>query len=448
MTAVLISAVHFSFFQDERLRLIDYQIENSASILISSDFSADQLEDLENADDIIHEVFGDDRLNALVVIYNNVGRAVYKSQNARVLPPRISVNDQWQTVEYQNHFIRLLTLPWKNRGLILQVGLVLDDDLLRWKLAARHLISYTALIILLVFIVAVLLTRTLLKPMRALSEYLHFLSERFDNGVLSTEAFKDGLMPEPRSGFMADSDEFIALTKGVKSLALKIRDSVRITQRGTAQIAHELKTPLTVIRNHLELGTVNASVEEKQQHLIGALKELDLMNALVEDFLMWARTENAPLGAFELHAVSLDRELKETVQKFEAIHPGRIELGEIEETQIFARLSFVQQIFNNLISNAIKYSLPDQKIIISLREGQLKVRDHGPGVAATVLKKLGEPFNSEQVMGVRGSGLGLAWVMSICRKYSWIFVLHNIAGEDSGLEASVDFSASLNKKTA
>lgn len=420
--AVLLSILHFSFFQDERLRLIDYQIENSASILISSNLSRDQLQDFDRADQIIHTVFGDDRLNTLVVIYDSSGRAVYKSRNARVLPPKINF-DQWQTIEYQSHFIRLLTLPWSDRGLILQVGLVLDDDRVRWKLATRNLTSYTILIIILVFLVTLLLTRTLLKPMRKLSQYLQFLSERFDRGVLSTQAIPDIDLPEVQEGYWSDKDEFLQLTRDVRALSQKLRDSVKVTQKGTAQLAHELKTPLTIIRNHLELGERSTSLAEKSRHSTEALQELDQMNLLVEDFLNWARTENLPSSAFEVHAIHLDKLILDDVKKLDEVFPNRLVMGEIDALQIFARQSFVNQVVNNLLTNALKYSTG--KIEISLVDGVFEVRDFGPGISDGVLKKIGEPFNSEKVEGSKGSGLGLAWVMSICKKYSWSLELIN-----------------------
>ncbi len=442
-TAVAISTAYYNFFQDERLRLIDYQIENSASVLISSNLSADQLQDFDRADEIIHRFFGDDRLNLLVVIYNASGRAVYKSENARLLPPRIGVNAQWQTLQFSNHFIRLLTLPWRDRGLILQVGLVMDDDVIRWKTATRTLFAYSTLVIVLVFVMSVFLTKTLLNPMKSLSSYLQFVTERFDRGLSLDKVFDEKSLPEPKGWLLSKNDEFVELTRGVKLLSQKLRASVQLTQRGTAQLAHEIKTPLTIIRNHLEMGAHLQSSEEKQKHLEGALVELDLMNGVVEEFLMWARTENLPSTAFELDAIAMEKEIKNHIERFLKVYPDRLSLGALEPLQVFARLSFVQQLLNNLISNALKYSSAHEKIEVEFLRGVLKIRDRGPGLPAKVIEKLGEPFNSESIAGTKGSGLGLAWVLTICRKYGWKIDFQN--RKDGGLEVSVNFQSTPEK---
>jgi signal transduction histidine kinase len=213
---------------------------------------------------------------------------------------------------------------------------------------------------------------------------------------------------------------------------------VQLTQKGTAQLAHELKTPLTIIRNNLELGFRSSETGEKQKYFDGALKELDALNGVVEEFLLWARTENLPISAFEVFAISLEKELVLTVEKFRALAPERVKLGRIDPLQIFARPSFVHQIFNNLISNALKYSPEESPVQVELVNGVLRVRDFGSGLPLKVSTSLGEPFNSEETLGKRGTGLGIAWVLTLCRKYGWKI---QFLEAKPGLEVVVNFNA-------
>ena len=438
-TVAAISGVHFWFFRGERLKLIDREIETSASILISSDLSMDQLEDLEQADDIVHDVFGDDRFNHVVMIYNRQGHVIYRSKNAEYLPERIPAASPWQTLEISDHYIRLLTLPWPNRMLTLQVGRVLDSDLLRWRARSRILLGYTFAISLLIFGMTILLSRLLLAPLQSLSAYLKHLASHFDLGILSVrdisrnefgESVRNPLtdlwMPPDKLRFLVHNDEFSDLSAAVQTLAQKIQQSFQLTRSGTAQMAHEIKTPLTVIRNSLETAHQNARDNPSDKltlALTEASSEVDHLSQIVNDFLDWARAENTPSSALDVHAVDLAKIVQEASAKFARLYEGRLKVEVEGAERVFARPSFVDQVVVNLVGNALKYSDADACVKVSLKGLELCVEDEGDGISQAVLEKLGQPFNAQESHGQKGTGLGLAWVATICRKYNWSFVL-------------------------
>ena len=79
----------------------------------------------------------------------------------------------------------------------------------------------------------------------------------------------------------------------------------------------------------------------------------------------------------------------------------------------------LDQLLTNLISNALKYSPSTEKVWVKVEGNLVSVEDRGQGIPQSVLEKLGQPFNFQRQEGIKGSGLGLAWVNTICKKYGW-----------------------------
>lgn len=98
----------------------------------------------------------------------------------------------------------------------------------------------------------------------------------------------------------------------------------------------------------------------------------------------------------------------------------------------------IEQLISNLVSNAIAYSPKDSHIDVSVKNQTLTIIDRGPGIPKSVKDRLGEPFNrgGADPTVSKGSGLGLAWVKSICRLYSWEM---SVQSSDQGSEILVKF---------
>ncbi|HRO67549.1 MAG TPA: ATP-binding protein, partial [Pseudobdellovibrionaceae bacterium] len=77
----------------------------------------------------------------------------------------------------------------------------------------------------------------------------------------------------------------------------------------------------------------------------------------------------------------------------------------------------------NLAENALKYSPADRPVRMVVRAGEVVVRDEGKGLPRKVRAHLGTPFNRGSTKGAEAgsSGLGLALVEAVCRRYHWAF---------------------------
>ena len=426
-----VGALQWLIFQAEQYRTIDQRLETTASLLLSSRLTTAELREFEETDDIIEEVVGGERLNQFVIIYGRKGDVMYRSKNAFLLPDEISLKDKWQTLDVEGNYVRVLTLPLgagagaraapKRRTI--QVGLIVSQDLLRWRSVGQHVAIYGALIIILILLTTALLSKTLLSPLTDLASYLRFLSSRFDPrqtvAQQGAQPLANVMAPRVRN-VRAGHDEFSDLVRAAEDVNETVALNLKRSQAWTAQMAHELKTPLTILRNSLDRGLRAESVPACRDSLNEAVAEVGHLTRLISGFLEWAAAESFAAASGDLHAIRLGavaRELAEKIGREREGHARVVVDGDSNEL-VFARPGFAEQAISNLLVNALKYSPADKPVLVRLAGRALEIEDQGPGVPPEVLAHLGQPFNyGSKESG--GFGLGLAWVSTICHKYGW-----------------------------
>lgn len=416
--------MHLYFFRAERLYLIDRQIEQVAAVLISSDLSYKRIEDYDETDDYLSDLLGRTAINLIVLLRDSQGGIIYENENAAMLKTSLPTNERWQFLEIENYAVRVLTIPINRGQRTLQAGLVLNQNLLRWKLIGQRVYKYIAIILFVVFLVSLALRRLLLKPLDRVATHLRGMAVQVESGALSLESITSSadkaLGPLTKQG---SSDEFAHLVEAVRTLALKIQENHQATQRWTAQMVHELKTPLTIIRNQIESATAQAAPEGTQ--LTRALSELDALVLLIDEFLEWNLNQSRVGVTRDLHVIKLAPEVERIVASFERLYPGRISLLLSDGATVFAKPSHLHQLLNNLITNALKYSPDDKKVRIAVSGNNVTIADEGPGIPNEVLANKGKPFNRGQRVNEKqtpGFGLGLAWATTIAKLYGWELV--------------------------
>lgn len=189
-------------------------------------------------------------------------------------------------------------------------------------------------------------------------------------------------------------------------------------------VSHELKTPLTAVREGSELlrDEVGGKLTREQQDIVRIVRENTLsLQKLIEDLLQWHQTraaEPATVGPVELPDV-VRRVLRE--QKLAALARMIAFETRFEPAIVTGDAERVRTIVDNLVSNAIKYSPRSGTITAEIRARDgvaiLEVSDQGPGVPAAEREQVFDSFfqGAPPAEGrVKGSGLGLA----IAREYA------------------------------
>jgi two-component system phosphate regulon sensor histidine kinase PhoR len=191
-----------------------------------------------------------------------------------------------------------------------------------------------------------------------------------------------------------------------------------------ANVSHELRTPLTSLQGYAEtvLDSLSNGKRETREFLEVIRKNAARMSRLTEDLLTLARVESGE-QKLEIQPVPAAELLEEAYNSFRGIaHSRGIEL-EIESAPahtVRADRYAIQQVFSNLIDNAIKYAPSGSRILLGAKEAghaiEFCVRDFGPGIPYEHLPRLFERFYRVDAARSReagGTGLGLAIVKHI-----------------------------------
>jgi signal transduction histidine kinase len=196
------------------------------------------------------------------------------------------------------------------------------------------------------------------------------------------------------------------------------------SQRGFIRdISHELRTPVAVIRGHIELMEEGRFEEEAERRAVLALirGELDRLSRFVDDLLVLARSERPDF--LQLETIAVDQFCEELIGNTQALARRRWKLEADSRRTIVADRQRITQAMMNLTRNAVEHTSEEDEIEIggSVRgdTAVLWVRDAGDGIAPEDQERIFERFARGRGDGRRyeGSGLGLAIVKAIAEAH-------------------------------
>ena len=243
------------------------------------------------------------------------------------------------------------------------------------------------------------------------------------------------------------NDEFDGLATNLNAMLDRIEQLLQGLKEVTDNVAHDLKTPLTRLRNQAETALRDGATDQtRQQALETTIAESDRLIQTFNALLMIARAEaGAPSGALsevDVSAVVADvAELYGPVAEDEGIV---IETKVTPGVHLRANRELIGQAMVNLLENAVKYAKPEGeregRIVVGLRQhgGRvlIEVADNGPGIPAEDRKRVLERFvRLEKSRSEPGSGLGLSLVDAVTRLMGGIF---RIEDNQPGVRAVID----------
>jgi two-component system sensor histidine kinase MprB len=209
-------------------------------------------------------------------------------------------------------------------------------------------------------------------------------------------------------------DELARLAASFNTMLEALDDSQRAQRRLVADASHELRTPLTSLRTNLEvLGRPGALPEADRERLRADLvAQIEELGMLVGDLIELAR-DGEPNG--EPHEeVRLDELVACAVERARRHAPDVAFETDLEPCVATGARGRLDRAVANLLDNAAKWSPRGGTVEVVLRDGELTVRDHGPGIAAADLPHVFDRFyRATAARGRAGSGLGLAIVRHV-----------------------------------
>lgn len=280
-----------------------------------------------------------------------------------------------------------------------------------------------AVLAVIVFTGVVLLTlRRLLQPVRAASAAAarigpHNLKARLDGTRL------------PR--------ELSPLIDAFNQALARLETGYRVQQEFLAAAAHELKTPLALIRAEVELDEQGG---ERRELL---LKDLDFMARQVHQLLHLAEVSEAQNYIFE--STDVVRTVADAASQLERLAGRHAVALQVQQPPAPVRLQadpgalFI--LVKNLAENAILHSPPGAVVTLAVDAQGLRVCDQGPGIAAAELPRLFDRFWRGSGNAHQGAGLGLSICREIARAHGWTLAAGNAQGSaQGGAQRGAEFS--------
>ena len=301
----------------------------------------------------------------------------------------------------------------------------------RWGFVLVFLIASGVMLVL-----SVLLAGTIAEPVRRLSE----AADRVRRGTRAREEIPD---------FSERSDEIGQLSASLRDMTGALYSRIEAIERFAADVAHELKNPLTSLRSAVETMPLARNPESRDRLLAVIVHDVKRLDRLITDISDASRLD-AELQRAHADMIDLGALLATVAgMKNDVLKPGeaRIEVN-LPQTGpkgrpllVSGHDSRIVQVFNNLIDNAQSFSPTDGivriKVGVSGNWAKVLIEDDGPGIPDHALERIFERFYTDRPDHGFGqnSGLGLAISKQIVEAHGGTIQAENIlspAGDRAG----------------
>ena len=211
-----------------------------------------------------------------------------------------------------------------------------------------------------------------------------------------------------------------------------------------ANVTHEMNTPLTSIRGFAELIAEGGIPPERIQGVAKTIiKQSDRLSNLIRSIINFSAIDSDELPDYEVDLTEL---VRETISSFEPKLSQKnisLKLDIANGVRVMSRRERLLEIFNNLVSNAIRYNKEGGTLTVTLTGGEhpaLSVADTGVGIAEEDKDRIFDRFytvDKSHNGGGGGFGLGLAIVKKLCKRAGWKLSVESELGV--GTEFKIEF---------
>ncbi len=330
----------------------------------------------------------------------------------------------FRTAWIHGHHVEVLTVGDPYDHYAIEVALPLDSvD----SVVHGLLVTYGLLVgggVLLAGLLGAGIGRAALAPIRRFSKQTEEVTSALDR---------------PRRLEEKGAEELRGLAESFNRTLDALERSIQAQRHLILDASHELRTPMAALRSNiqifLEAHTLPAHEREGLQEAI--VVELDELTQLVADVVELARGSSP---SRHTEPIELDMIVRDAVGRAQRRAPQLAFSLELEPTVIVNAPDRVSRAVTNVIDNACKWSPPNGRIEVALRDGLLRVRDHGPGFKEEHLQSVFDRFyRADEARRLPGSGLGLAIVKQAAEAHGGFAVAAN--APDGGAVVEVSFGS-------
>jgi two-component system, OmpR family, sensor histidine kinase MprB len=324
--------------------------------------------------------------------------------------------------------VRVITFPVAN-GFAIEVARSLEDT----DRALSHITWLLVIIaaggILVAAGLGLAVSRAALAPVRRLTKATEKVTE---TGDLSERIDTGG------------RDELSRLAASFNNMLGALEESTRARRQLVADASHELRTPLTSLRTNIEVLASDRALPpgERERLLNDVVEQLGEMTTLISELIELARGEQQQEKAEEIR---LDLMAADAVERTKRNRPGIEFKTDLSKSVIHGVPRTIDRALANLLDNAAKWSPPGGDVEVAVRNGEVTVRDHGPGIDAEDLPFVFDRFyRASSARGLPGSGLGLAIVRQVAEAHGGRVVAERADGGGTIMRLRLNGAAGRN----
>ena len=262
----------------------------------------------------------------------------------------------------------------------------------------------------------------------------YFLIGHYTKPVQQLSAHMKEISPNTLSDSIeieGGGEEIQELVKSFNQMTEQLDEAFAMQRRFSASAAHELRTPIAVLRTKLDVFKKKKREQHEYDELVDTMETyIDRLSSIITDLLEFAETSE--LG--EVEDVSLDSVIKTVVDDLESVAQNNKINMQIDvqpkaqsEAQTFivkGNTNLLYRALYNLVENAIRYNNEEGSVNITLetrgQEGVIIIADTGVGIAPEQRELVFEPFyrvNKSRSREFGGAGIGLSLVKTILKRH-------------------------------
>jgi signal transduction histidine kinase len=241
-------------------------------------------------------------------------------------------------------------------------------------------------------------------------------------------------------------DEIKELAQTFNDMIDRLRDGVEKIERFNSDVSHELKTPLTVINGQIELAlNKERDIEYYKKSIKNIQNESNKIQNIVEELLLLSKYSKENLKK-DFLMCDFNALLLETLEKYTFKAKDKnieIEIERFDKVISKANAMLIATIFSNLIDNAIKYTLKDKNIYISLYKDErihFIIKDEGIGIPQDKLPFITDRFyrvDESRNKKIKGFGLGLSIVKNSVELHGGVLHVDSTEGVGTTLHVEI-----------
>ncbi|MBF0978166.1 MAG: HAMP domain-containing histidine kinase [Atopobium sp.] len=262
----------------------------------------------------------------------------------------------------------------------------------------------------------------------------YFLIGHYTKPVQQLSAHMKEISPNTLSDSIeieGGGEEIQELVKSFNQMTEQLDEAFAMQRRFSASAAHELRTPITVLRTKLDVFKKKKREQHEYDELVTTMETyIDRLSSIITDLLEFAETSE--LG--EAEDVSLDSVIKTVVDDLKLVAQNNMinmqidahsdTQSEAQNLTVKGNTNLLYRALYNLVENAIRYNNEEGSVNITLetrgQEGVIIIADTGVGIAPEQRELVFEPFyrvNKSRSREFGGAGIGLSLVKTILKRH-------------------------------